>query len=481
MNGRVGQQTAAGHSHIDVERIDDSNIHHGTCRVSMREKKVAEKYRQKRAPSPYILLKVSQSRAGSSAGAGNDGLHRPQRPESAPSFATRKFHQNLKIVDVSLSNDDEGLSDLSSNISSPEAVKSRSFPKAYDTGAKESRSAHMSGQQKYASVPNLTEENFNHLLPSGNHFSRFQDSTCVLNVNQRKQSVSSRESSFSETDSELVSEQRNNNYYKHINETDQDRNSLQFVKSPGANVRSNQSVQYMQAKEQHQIQGTVKIKEKKGTFIPSVTSPRVKEKRLKLRSILKNKKGSFNPMASDRTECLDERNIVNRIYAKDRGPEASSQSQRLYNESDTEVAVERQVSIQSDAFDQDVDSHSRTSGDVPVSLSRETSVEERLSNLSNNDQESPVHGVNSGDGNQVTQPRPSVIDQTNVLSNDPDSESRSPHKALPPKKPARRKQKSNIPDLNFSNYKIKGASNACDADKDDAIEDLGTEYVIQGT
>ncbi|XP_052789913.1 uncharacterized protein LOC128224199 isoform X2 [Mya arenaria] len=470
-----------------IDKGDDTDFSLGTYRESMREKKVAEKYRKARSPSPFILLKTGQSAYS-------------RRPLSAPSFV--KSDTDMKVVDISLCN--ESLSDLSSNISSPGGINSHSMPNRTKVSCEYQQEVNTAGkvsvQQKYASTPNLTKNDIHRDFHNNDYDYHNPVSSNVQNSKHQKHSVtslSSRGSSMSpisESDSDQPTQIYKEDY--HTQQTQKADNDSAITNQRHAQKQSelnhkpnvNGNVHHVEAtihyntdhvhSDQHLQTGAAKITDKRGVFKPGVTSPRVKEKRLKLRNILKNKKGSFNPIESESWALADERNVVNRIYAKDRGPESDSNHRRF-----TDTGME-QTSNHGDgssvgshvSWQDSIESRGRNGASVSntestrgastpsVGYSPQSSVEERLDLNNSQDHqntEGSVEYISSENGAALTNSGNSARNNSRQSDTSPLSNSNtsiggeSPQKALPPKKPARTKQKSNITDLNFSNYKIK--------------------------
>lgn len=498
-------------SHSNREERDDTDIHLGVCKISEKERKIAEKYRRARSPSPYILR--------------NGQLSPGLRPKSAPLFMHSKM--DLRVVEISLSND--SISDISniSNVSSIERTirndrspdtQIRTLP---NINAKSTASSCQNYSSKFLSMPNLAGNESKYSK------SRSSDEMSSNLSSQRKYSLTSLSSkgssisllSESETDTTTGTQIRNMNYQGATDDCMNTRHGYheqEYAKTVGNSGFSDVDLdsEWCASVNNCVDNRQSDIARKKGMYKPSATSPRVKEKRLKLRNILKSKKGSFNPPAEVR-KLPDEKNLGNRIYAKDRGAtdvsdsveDKTSNTNYAYSKSRSSVELSspdlidevkhsvrfernttgRRTPYESaNAIDRETESVNNfiagASGKIvtakPVMLDMHKDIHKCKSNTGKdalpNDArtENPKHK-----GEKLNDKKCAIIDMN------------SPVKAQPPKKPVRNKNK-NIAmlasDLNFSKYKIRGPNDVADlhtgedTDHSDQIHDSATSTRNEG-
>ncbi|XP_053381041.1 uncharacterized protein LOC123551801 [Mercenaria mercenaria] len=468
LRGRRGNSTR--------EERDDTDIRLGVIKPSEKDRKIAEKYRRARSPSPYILCN-RQSPAGF-------------RPKSAPLFAQSEM--DLRVVDISFSENSTGKTLEGQKAAVHE--KSKSHTNSNDT-SKTNSCQNTDIISKYSSLPNLTGSQSKHskIQPSNNMSSRL--------VKQRKcsfSSISSKGSSIS-----LLSENEAD-AMPHICNVSYDGAIEDFAVSPEGAIEEDYAKEIDEERfSEIELDSGTNIenlaenrpselaKMIKGMYQPAVTSPRAKEKRLKIRNVLKNKKGSFNP-PEDSKKPADEKNILNRIYAKSRVATGGYESVEKKSDdsasnsgtkSSTEVSkpdVNDKTSFDKNGIENTVGR--RTPNESATSVDKDTeSVDKFISGAScntvtarpvilDNGSKEPESvktddpGVNGNENLTVTGSTINVQVEMAI----------SPEKAQPPKKPVRNKNKNKnlnvlADQLNFSKYKIKvddGQSAAVDTNLD---------------
>ena len=434
------------------EKVDDTNVCFGKFRESGREKKVSAKFKNARSPSPYVLVGRQPSPAF--------------RPNSAPLFMRSEL--DLRIVDIPLSNDNIELAAQQKRLQEPliRTMKNDDIHHRQDGAIPKAQKAKLVYAAdnrkddltlKYASTPDLYGDDIS--IPELNkHFAaNSMSSNEILVLNQQRRhsvssgsSVESSLSPLSDSESEDVTQIHNNRgrvkvqNHRHLT-TDEN------YHRPG--TVSNGKVHFVDIDDSTVYEGVHKQAVKKGTYKPAVTSPRVKEKRLKIRNILKNKKGSFIP-GMDEMQVRDKHEVNHRIYAKNRG--LSNDDGIVKNKhhcvNDRRTNEEPSVSCTSTESESTVN-------DVKEDVTRDTdSVDNFIAGTSDNTVSAKPIIVDKETG--ITRPG-QTLPQTPDSDEGPLNLSGSPQKAQPPKKPARTKHKNkNLPaDLNFSKYKITAASN----------------------
>lgn len=444
---------------------DDTGFFKGNFRESGREKKLEKKFKRSRSPSPYTCILLPRQQ--------------PARPKSAPTFV--KSDWDLRIVDIPLSNENSPQKTSKQNGDVNHHNKG-AIPKKQNPYSTASQKSNL--KMKYASTSDLytNEKSVPNSRKSYAH--NHVSSTDLAQQEIRKHSItsfSSKESSLSslsDSDTETITQIQNvskNLSYSNMNPD----HHVTFSTKP-------QNSYGNQVQREH-----VTFASKKGTYQPSVSSPRVREKRLKLKNILKNKKGSFQPTEDDTVSPVSEKTEVNRIYAKNRGG-----NHARHGNGDVRKNVHDHVSMEtakgsrkhSDLSDQSTSKWSRTSPVVKEMDSasgscnsvESDSVRTAVNNIgvvnstkhkSDVDDTESVDNFLAGADFTTVAAKPVILDSecqsrtARVLPKTPDSDpgsvnmSGSPKKAQPPKKPARKKHKNLPSDLNLSKYKITAASN----------------------
>ncbi|KAH3791195.1 uncharacterized protein LOC127838814 [Dreissena polymorpha] len=428
-----------GGNSLDVS--DDTNIRLGICRESIREKKVVEKYRRARTPCRHIIIKTSEI----------------NRPKSAPTLESKS---NLKPVDIPISAENSDFSPDEEFIAQSQTL-----------GRQASRSPR-SVQEKYASTPNLVNANKSSTLTGPMH-DKWSSSTQHLKprkISQDSTESSREDGSLSESESdESIGEPVEHNF--HVNSSTPVHRHPPLNYERGYNSDQNTLFYGQLNPDFREGKGSeTNILGKKGMFKPAVSSPRVKEKRLKLRSILKNKKGSFNPIVSESNHSVAERATVNRIYAKDRGQgkEAThsipqSSAREIYSDLDTDCRrsdSERSGSMSERNFGRRLaSSGSADPLEIVADVHRTNSGSERLEFNSASSKNYLKEDSRLGNAQSRLQhenlPQSDQNTRESGKSRSLQTDTERSPKAQPPKKPARTKHKRAAPDLSFSKYKIK--------------------------
>lgn len=486
-------------------KTDDTNLLLGKFRESGREKKVGEKFRKARPRSPYSL--VTRHLAS--------GL----RPNSAPSFM--KSDVDLQLVDIplgretclssnklSVQNSDARLlknGDVECHLNGaiPKTPKTENYAKVCEREI----------NAKYASSPNLCSHDQN--IPyhqqncTGNHlsssnFASAQRKHSVTSLSSRTSSQSQVSDSDPENATQIykVESSRGTPYQNVSRSNGHLENGLKYKldqkEKTGEQDRLHEFNHHVSESTYSQM-GESLVETKKGKFRPTVSSPRIKEKRLKLKNILKNKKGSFVPSEDMVISPADERN-VNRIYAKSRGDvygkrmnkggnSGKNSDLRLQGEV-TSREMEAQRKISSDISETEVRkspcvTELESESGSCVSLESRSHDEKSSNEFVRTDKEQySGHGdvrdtesidnfISGANVNTLTA-KPVLVNRDarngggRTLPQTPDSnpgqvtENVHTKKASPPKKPARTKNKNkNLPpDLNLSKYKIKPGSSS---------------------
>lgn len=449
-------QKRGGNSFHD--EIDDTDVSQGISKLSD-EKRLAQKYVRIRTPSPFVLRNRHPS----------SGF----RPKSAPSFA--RSENDLRIVDIPI-RDDDGTETSHCIPSSIETSKNthhkfkQNHPqhKSSDADLNTCQNNHIGSQ--FVSMPNLAGTSELGTMSSISNRQRNYSST----------SASSKESSvspLSESDSDTATKIHvatdkgdivNNEHefagaHAVIHARDVDYNSKLKVMDIDSET--------LDSAESNVVLTQCDITKKKGMYKPSVTSPRVKEKRLKIRNILKNKKGAFSPSSEGANEGpnIEERNIVNRIYAKDRGVPSAYENWGKRTEDGSSLKSGRSTDAERKSVDNNSDDLSHS--DYSTNPSREVHdgrlTPYDVAKTNSLDTESVDNFITGGNSDTVTA-RPVVLDRNsdnldqcvnNVLNSDTAGltvRPVSPMKAQPPKKPARTKKKNKTPptELNLPPFKI---------------------------
>lgn len=486
-------------------KTDDTNLLLGKFRESGREKKVGEKFRKARSRSPYSLV--------------TRPLASELRPKSAPSFI--KTDVDLRLVDIPLGSEtclssnklsvqksdarllENGDVECHHNGAIPKTPKIENYAKVHKRNI----------NAKYASSPNLCSHDQNipyHLQDyTGNHlsssdFASAQRKHSVTSLSSRTSSLSQVSDSDPENATQIYKVESNNGTpYQNVSRSNGYlENGLKY--KPGKNEKISEKDRQHEfnhcVNESTYLQmGESLVETKKGNFMPTVSSPRIKEKRLKLKNILKNKKGSFVPSEVMVISPADERN-VNRIYAKSRGEvhdkclnkggnsvknhdlalqgevtsgEMEAQRKILSDISETEVRKSPCVTELESESGSCVSLESRSHDEKSSNECVKTDREQNSCHGDIRDTESIDNFISGANVNTLTA-KPVLVntDAQNgggrILPRTPDSdpgqqtESARTKKASPPKKPARTKNKNkNLPpDLNLSKYKITPASSS---------------------
>lgn len=487
----------------EILDTDDTNWRFGKFRISGREKKVAEKFQKAHTPLPYMLTPWQQS---------------PRwRPKSAPMFF--RSNLDLRVVDKPLSNESIELAKerSSQKFSAQEPVTRQvingdvnhfhngAIPKTKKvTAAPKYKNTDLS--TKYASTPDLyTHDIHTQALHKHNQ----QDHLSSSGFKHRKHSItseSSRTSSLSLlSDSDTENSQiHNRNQKEEFIFKDTVKNSCS-LKDTQSHSRSKVLTSEKDEVHSGEIQNTdymvcdnvpdnkSSFGTKRGSFQPTVSSPRVKEKRLKLKNILKDKKGSFVPSEGVSPNVGERNEARNRIYAKNRGSHSGSVgrgsncgdkrvSVSSYSSGDSGLVNDTNKMVSSDRIRRDPHTHvceGVESGWQVEKLSKAAEYDKDTNSKNKTEVALCARDTESidtltGPDIQTLTAQPVILDRDNKNSDnrrtlpqtsdsDPGSldSSGSPQKAQPPKKPARKKHKDkNLPpDLNLSKYKITAASN----------------------
>ncbi|KAL4219301.1 hypothetical protein ACF0H5_021880 [Mactra antiquata] len=431
---------------------DDTDVRHGVSNMA-EEKRLAQKYLRMRSPSPFIVKNKLPSSS--------------YRPNSAPYLA--KSENDLRIVDIPLldtlcTKQSNRMSNSSEDMHEPSdhTTQDYNLHNPSNTMLQPCHSNTNNFGSRFVSMPNLsgTDE-----LGTGNmsSISDHQRNYSSASLSSKESSISPMSDSETDTNTQIYVE----NYKGAINNTDNtherakhSENALNKVLD-GTEAHTDIDAMVMTTHSD--------ISKKKGVYKPAITSPRIKEKKMKLSNILKHKKGSFSPSKEGSTDSsqIEERGSVNRIYAKNRG--APNSYENWVRQSNEFVSQNSDKGLNPDrGSDADFNEGNTNIEQNHVNLSkpRRDHRSGRLTpydvaKTNSLDTESVDNFINGDTSNTVTA-RPVVLEdsESNHLLQPPTGHmvrQVSPVKAQPPKKPARTKKKHKAPvdtDIDLSKYRI---------------------------
>ena len=267
--------------HSSLDNVDDTDVRLGIPKVSLYEARIAEKYRRARSPSPFIVK--------------NRKAIPRDRPSSTPLL--RKDVMEMKIIDIPLTGSGEhceSVYTLNTHVKHTTGSDIDTCPN-HDINNRNFIDIVLNGQSKCdAKKKSCVQITDSKILVSSSQIKERSNPNAVETVGAEihpsyiENGISTRR--IAEAMNNVLTDENSDTILIEDSEIPKE-----LSEKKQSEFFSNKDLDPTDDKNQdHQF-----ISEQKGFYKPSATSPRVNEKRIRVRNLLKSKKGSYSPAPPD--------------------------------------------------------------------------------------------------------------------------------------------------------------------------------------